>query len=43
MKAKDSQRQIRYTLEDCIGNQRKLVKLIKDLITENRCLRLNEK
>jgi len=43
MKTKNDQKQIRYTLEDCLVNQRKLSSLFKQLIQENRCLRLNEK
>lgn len=39
----DKQKQIRYTLEDCLVNQRKLSELLKLLIVENRSLRLNEK
>jgi len=42
MKNKSDQ-QIRYTLEDCLVHQRKLSTMLKDLIQENRCLRLNEK
>lgn len=43
MKNKPDHKQIRYTLEDCLKNQRKLSKMLKVLIQENRCLRLNEK
>jgi hypothetical protein len=39
----NKQKQIRYTLEDCLINQRKLSELLKVLIQENRALQLNEK
>jgi len=42
MKTKD-ERQVRYTLEDCLVNQRKLVELLKLVMQENRELRLNER
>jgi hypothetical protein len=43
MKNKTDQKQIRYTLEDCLKHQRKLSNLVKTLIQENRCLSFNEK
>jgi hypothetical protein len=42
MKNRD-EKQIRYTLEDCLVNQRKLVELLKLVAQENRELRLNER
>ncbi len=43
MAGKEKQKQIRYTLEDCLFNQRKLSELVQLLITDNRPLALNEK
>jgi hypothetical protein len=42
MKPRD-EKQVRYTLEDCLVNQRKLVDLLKLVAQENRELRLNER
>lgn len=42
MKAKDES-QVRYTLEDCLVNQRKLVELLKLVAQENRELHFNER
>lgn len=42
MKTRD-EKQVRYTLEDCLVNQRKLVELLKRVTQENRELRLNER
>jgi len=42
MKPRD-EKQVRYTLEDCLVNQRKLVELLKQVAQENRELRLNER
>ena len=44
MKNKNLQgKQIRYTLEDTLRNQRKLSNLLKLLIQENRCITFDEK
>lgn len=40
---RDDQRQVRYTLEDCLDNQRRLSDLLKMVIAENRCLTAGEK
>ena len=37
------EKQIRYTLEDCLFNQRKLSELVKQLISDNRPLDMKEK
>jgi len=42
MKTRD-EKQVRYTLEDCLVNQRKLTDLLKLVAQENRELRLNER
>ena len=42
MKTRD-EKQVRYTLEDCLVKQRKLVELLKLVTQENRELRLNER
>jgi len=42
MKTRD-EKQVRYTLEDCLVNQRRLVDLLKLVAQENRELRLNER
>ncbi|UCF12073.1 MAG: hypothetical protein JSW06_08525 [Thermoplasmatales archaeon] len=43
MKGKEKQKQIRYTLEDCLANQRKLSDLVQQLINDNRPLNIKEK
>jgi hypothetical protein len=42
MKTRD-EKQVRYTLEDCLVNQRKLVELLKLVAQQNRELRSNER
>jgi len=42
MKTRD-EKQVRYSLEDCLVNQRKQVELLKLVMQENRELRLNER
>jgi|GEM_PF-4906404 len=42
MKTRD-EKQVRYTLEDCLVNQRKLTELLKQVAQQNRELRLNER
>ena len=43
MTGKEKQKQIRYTLEDCLFNQRKLSELVQQLIGDNRPLDVKEK
>jgi hypothetical protein len=43
MAGKEKQKQIRYTLEDCLVNQRKFSDLVQQLIRDNRPLDLREK
>ncbi|UCD13368.1 MAG: hypothetical protein JSW60_07370 [Thermoplasmatales archaeon] len=43
MPVKEKQKQIRYTLEDCLFNQRKLSVLVQQLIRDNRPLDMKEK
>lgn len=43
MPVKEKQKQIRYTLEDCLFNQRKLSMLVQQLIRDNRPLNRKEK
>lgn len=43
MAGKEKQKQIRYTLEDCLFNQRKLSELVQQLIMDNRPLTIKEK
>ena len=39
----DDERQVRMTLQDCLVNQGNLSRLLKQLVSENRCLKLQEK